>query len=108
MSRATLRPLMSEADLKATFDALRASTPEAEADAERSARHVQLVKIGTGPALAEVVRDLVRQATTTALSADEKRLLENARSHLVNEIARIRKTSPDDVRAELTEACRLT
>lgn len=107
MSRATLRPLMNEADLKATFDVLSEPTPEGEASAERSHRHVQLVKIGTGPALAEVVRDLVREARATKLSVDGERLLDSARTHLANEIARIRKTSPEDVQAELTEACRL-
>lgn len=107
--RSSLRPLMSEVDLSATFDVLREPEPAEQAFAERYGRYMELVKIGTGPALAEIVRDLTRkQAKGDALSFGEKRMLEAAGSRLAAEIACIRDVSPDVITDELMEAARLT
>jgi hypothetical protein len=103
--RRCLRPLMSAADVSATFDVLRAAETEERAFSARFGRCMQLVKIGTGPALAEVVRDLTRkQAKGAALTLGEQRMHEIAVSRLAAEIACIRDVSPEAVTSELTEA----
>lgn len=108
MPRSSLRPLMNAEDLRITLDVLREPEPEEQSFGVRFGRYMDLVKIGTGPALAEVVRDLSRKVTKgEELSFGEKRMLEATRSRLVAEVACVRQVSIDVATTELIEASRL-
>lgn len=107
LPREAIRPLMTESVVKATFDVLREPEPEEESSAERLDRYVELSRIGTGPALAEIVRDLTRkEARGASLAPGERRALEHALSQLAAEIAAIRQTSASVIRSDLVDASR--
>ena len=62
------------------------------------------LKVGTIFETAEVLRDLLRLQHTKELSFGERKLLENARSLLVQELAAAEKTGADEIEASIRAA----
>ena len=104
-----LRPVMGDEDAERIWRILRRrSKPTAQGVTwSRQFRAYQdKVRTGTVFDVAEVLRDLLRLQGTKELSFGEHRLLESARSLVVQELAAAQTTEAADVEREIRDAVR--
>ena len=101
--RVGLRALISRKDADKVLSVLRdlEAVVGSDARSRRGAEYVEMVHSGSPFEVAKVLRDLTRLKTDTELSFGELRLLDQARSLLVTELALARKCNEDHVEAEI-------
>ena len=98
-----LRQLISEQEIQEVFDILRERTIAFDKQTwnRRYRGFMDKIKTGSIYDVAEVLRDLYRLKTDKQLSFGEKRMLDEARSLIVKEIAIARGQTEDDVKNEI-------
>jgi len=98
-----LRQLISEQEIQEVFDILRERTIAFDKQTwnRRYRGFMDKIKTGSIYDVAEVLRDLYRLKTDKQLSFGEKRMLDEARSLIVKEIAITRGQTEDDVKNEI-------
>lgn len=99
-----VRDVVGKEGLEKVFDVLR--QPHAEEPTNWSRRYkANSEKLTSGDVIrvAEVVRDLSRRDAERGLSAGEKRMLSNARTILISELALAEQTNEDKAEALLDE-----
>lgn len=104
-SSSGLRAVMSEKDANAVLDTLRA--PETAVDLQPWSRrfraYTEMMKSGSPHEVAKVLRDMFRLKFDKDLSFGERRLLDQAKSLLMKELAAAKKISETDLMAEVSE-----
>ena len=104
-SSSGLRAVMSEKDANAVLDTLRA--PETAVDLQPWSRrfraYTEMMKSGSPHEVAKVLRDMFRLKFDKDLSFGERRLLDQAKSLLMKELAAAKKISEADLMAEVSE-----
>jgi CarD family transcriptional regulator len=98
-----LRQLISDQEIQEVFDILRERTVAFDKQTwnRRYRGFMDKIKTGSIYDVAEVLRDLYRLKTDKQLSFGEKRMLDEARSLIVKEIAIARGQTEDDVKNEI-------
>ncbi|MEM6786479.1 MAG: CarD family transcriptional regulator [Myxococcota bacterium] len=98
-----LRQLVSEQEIQEIFDILRERTIAFDNQTwnRRYRGFMDKIKTGSIYDVAEVLRDLYRLKTDKQLSFGERRMLDNARTLIVKEIAIAREQTEEDVKAEI-------
>jgi CarD family transcriptional regulator len=98
-----LRQVISEDEIQEIFDILRERTVAFDNQTWNRRYRAFSDKIKTGSIydVAEVLRDLYRLRTDKQLSFGERRMLENARSLIVKEIAIARNHTEEQVKSEI-------
>ncbi len=104
-SSSGLRAVMSEKDANAVLDTLRA--PETAVDLQPWSRrfraYTEMMKSGSPHEVAKVLRDMFRLKFDKDLSFGERRLLDQAKSLLMKELAAAKKISEADLMTEVSE-----
>lgn len=98
-----LRQLISDQEIQEVFDILRERTVAFDKQTwnRRYRGFMDKIKTGSIYDVAEVLRDLYRLKTDKQLSFGEKRMLDEARSLIVKEIAIARGQTEEDVKNEI-------
>ena len=98
-----LRQVISEEEIQEIFDILRERTVAFDNQTwnRRYRGFMDKIKTGSIYDVAEVLRDLYRLRTDKQLSFGERRMLENARSLIVKEIAIARNHTEEQVKEEI-------
>lgn len=103
--RVGLRPVMAEGQAAEIFDILRA--PEVAVDVQPWSRrfraYTEMLKSGLPTEIAKVLRDMYRLKFDKELSFGERRLLDQARSLLVQELALARSLEPATIEGEIKQ-----
>jgi CarD family transcriptional regulator len=103
--RVGLRPIMKKKEAQAIFDILK--TPEVAVDVQpwnrRFRAYTEMLKSGLPTEIAKVLRDMYRLKFDKDLSFGERRLLDQARSLLVQELALAKKVKPDSIEGEIQQ-----
>lgn len=100
-----LRKVVGNDGIGAVYDLLRERTKTVDRQTwnRRYRRYVEKINTGSLNDIAEVMRDLSRLKYTKSLSFGERKMLDQARTLLVKEIAVARGRSEDEILIELTE-----
>ncbi len=98
-----LRPPISETDIREIFDILKEQTIAFDNQTwnRRYRGFMDKIKSGSVFDVAEVMRDLYRLKSQKSLSFGERRMLDNARTLIVKEIAVTRRKSEEKIQAEI-------
>ncbi len=98
-----LRQVISEEEILEIFDILKERTIAFDKQTwnRRYRGFMDKIKTGSIYDVAEVLRDLYRLKTDKQLSFGERRMLDNARTLIVKEIAIAREQTEDDVKNEI-------
>lgn len=100
-----LRPVMSDSDAEALFDILK--TTEAAVPTQtwnrRFRAYTEMLASGSPAEIAKVLRDMNRLKVDKELSFGERRLLDQARSLLVDEMALAKGQSVDAIKGRVEE-----
>jgi CarD family transcriptional regulator len=103
--RVGLRPIMKKKEAQKIFDILK--TPEVAVDVQpwnrRFRAYTEMLKSGLPSEIAKVLRDMYRLKFDKDLSFGERRLLDQARSLLVQELALAKKVKPDSIEGEIQQ-----
>jgi CarD family transcriptional regulator len=103
--RVGLRPIMKKKEAQGIFDILK--TPEVAVDVQpwnrRFRAYTEMLKSGLPTEIAKVLRDMYRLKFDKDLSFGERRLLDQARSLLVQELALAKKVKPDAIEGEIQQ-----
>jgi CarD family transcriptional regulator len=103
--RVGLRPVMKKREAEKILDILRA--PEVAVDVQpwnrRFRAYTEMLKSGLPAEIAKVLRDMYRLKFDKDLSFGERRLLDQARSLLIQELALAKKVSAQTIEAEIQE-----
>lgn len=101
--RVGLRPVMKKKEAQKILDVLRA--PEVAVDLQpwnrRFRAYTEMLKSGLPTEIAKVLRDMYRLKFDKDLSFGERRLLDQARSLLVQELALAKKVEPKSIETEI-------
>jgi CarD family transcriptional regulator len=104
-SRVGLRPVMKKKEAQNILDILKA--PEVAVDLQpwnrRFRAYTEMLKSGLPSEIAKVLRDMYRLKFDKDLSFGERRLLDQARSLLVQELALARKVLPAAMEGEIQQ-----
>ena len=104
-TQAGLRPIMSAREADRVIDTLKA--PEVAVDVQPWSRrfrtYTEMVKSGLAIEIAKVLRDISRLRCDKDLSFGERRLLDQARSLLLRELALAKNISEDAMSAKLAK-----
>ena len=104
-TQAGLRPIMSAREADRVIDTLKA--PEVAVDVQPWSRrfrtYTEMVKSGLAIEIAKVLRDISRLRSDKDLSFGERRLLDQARSLLLKELALAKNISEDAMSAKLAK-----
>jgi CarD family transcriptional regulator len=104
-SRVGLRPVMKKKEAQKILDILKA--PEVAVDLQpwnrRFRAYTEMLKSGLPSEIAKVLRDMYRLKFDKDLSFGERRLLDQARSLLVQELALARKVLPAAMEGEIQQ-----
>lgn len=104
-TRVGLRPIMKKKEAQKILDILR--TPEVAVDLQpwnrRFRAYTEMLKSGLPTEIAKVLRDMYRLKFDKDLSFGERRLLDQARSLLVQELALAKKVKPDFIEGEIQQ-----
>jgi CarD family transcriptional regulator len=105
VSRVGLRPVMKKREAQRILDILRA--PEVAVDLQpwnrRFRAYTEMLKSGSPSEIAKVLRDMYRLKFDKDLSFGERRLLDQARSLLIRELALAKKVKPASIEGEIQE-----
>jgi CarD family transcriptional regulator len=103
--RVGLRPVMKKKEAQKILDILKA--PEVAVDVQpwnrRFRAYTEMLKSGLPSEIAKVLRDMYRLRFDKDLSFGERRLLDQARSLLVQELALARKVPPSTMEGEIQQ-----
>ena len=103
--RVGLRPVMKKKEAQKILDILKA--PEVAGDVQpwnrRFRADTEMLKSGLPSEIAKVLRDMYRLKFDKDLSFGERRLLDQARSLLVQELALARKVAPAAMEGEIQQ-----
>lgn len=103
--RVGLRPVMEKGEAQVIFDILR--TPEVAVDVQpwnrRIRAYTEMLQSGSPTEIAKVLRDMYRLKFDKDLSFGERRLLDQARGLLVQELALAREVGPDSIEGEIKQ-----
>ena len=103
--RVGLRPVMKKKEAQKILDILKA--PEVAVDVQpwnrRFRAYTEMLKSGLPSEIAKVLRDMYRLKFDKDLSFGERRLLDQARSLLVQELALARKVAPAAMEGEIQQ-----
>lgn len=103
VAQAGLRRVMSRKEAEKVFGILRA--PEVAVDLQpwnrRFRAYTEMVKSGSPYEIAKVLRDMYRLRFDKDLSFGERRLLDQAKSLLVKELALAKKVTPATIESEI-------
>ncbi|MEB2322205.1 MAG: CarD family transcriptional regulator [Sorangiineae bacterium] len=103
VSRVGLRPVMKKREAQKILDILRA--PEVAVDLQpwnrRFRAYTEMLKSGLPAEIAKVLRDMYRLKFDKDLSFGERRLLDQARSLLIQELALAKKVAPASIEGEI-------
>lgn len=101
--RVGLRPVMSEASAAEILEVL--ATPEVAVDVQpwnrRFRAYTEMMKSGSPTEIAKVLRDMYRLKFDKDLSFGERKLLDQARTLLVEELALAKGVPPEDIRTQI-------
>jgi CarD family transcriptional regulator len=101
--RVGLRPVMQRAEARDIIDILR--SPEVAVDVQpwnrRFRAYTEMLKSGLPTEIAKVLRDMYRLKFDKDLSFGERRLLDQARSLLVQELALATQVEPSNIEGEI-------
>src|SRR5262245_10976290 len=104
-SRVGLRPVMKKKEAQKILDILKA--PEVAVDLQpwnrRFRAYTEMLKSGLPSEIAKVLRDMYRLKFDKDLSFGERRLLDQARSLLIQELALARKVAPAAMEGEIQQ-----
>jgi CarD family transcriptional regulator len=104
-SRVGLRPIMKKREAQKIFDILK--TPEVAVDVQpwnrRFRAYTEMLKSGLPSEIAKVLRDMYRLKFDKDLSFGERRLLDQARSLLIQELALAKKVAPAAMEGEIQQ-----
>ncbi len=104
-ARVGLRPVMKKKEAQKILDILRA--PEVAVDVQpwnrRFRAYTEMLKSGLPTEIAKVLRDMYRLKFDKDLSFGERRLLDQARSLLVQELALAKKVAPTAMEGEIQQ-----
>ncbi len=104
-SRVGLRPVMKKREAQKILDILRA--PEVAVDLQpwnrRFRAYTEMLKSGLPDEIAKVLRDMYRLKFDKDLSFGERRLLDQARSLLIQELALAKKVDPSNIEGEIQQ-----
>ena len=104
-TRVGLRPIMKRREAQDIFEILK--TPEVAVDVQpwnrRFRAYTEMLKSGLPSEIAKVLRDMYRLKFDKDLSFGERRLLDQARSLLVQELALAKKVKPDSIEGEIQQ-----
>ena len=104
-SRVGLRPVMKKREAEKILEILRA--PEVAVDVQpwnrRFRAYTEMLKSGLPAEIAKVLRDMYRLKFDKDLSFGESRLLDQARSLLIQELALAKKVAPASIEGEIQE-----
>ncbi len=105
ITRVGLRPVMKKREAQHILDILRA--PEVAVDLQpwnrRFRAYTEMLKSGMPTEIAKVLRDMYRLKFDKDLSFGERRLLDQARSLLVQELALAKKVKPAFIEGEIQQ-----
>jgi len=105
VARVGLRPVMKKKEAQKILDILKA--PEVAVDVQpwnrRFRAYTEMLKSGLPQEIAKVLRDMYRLKFDKDLSFGERRLLDQARSLLVQELALARKVAPAAMEGEIQQ-----
>ena len=103
-----LRAVMSEKDANAVLDTLRAKEVAVDLQpwSRRFRAYTEMMKSGSPHEVAKVLRDMFRLKFDKDLSFGERRLLDQAKSLLMKELAAAKKVSEADLLAEVSDMFR--
>lgn len=103
--RVGLRPIMKKREAQKILEILK--TPEVAVDVQpwnrRFRAYTEMLKSGLPSEIAKVLRDMYRLKFDKDLSFGERRLLDQARSLLVQELALAKKVKPDSIEGEIQQ-----
>lgn len=103
--RVGLRSIMKKKEAQGIFEILK--TPEVAVDVQpwnrRFRAYTEMLKSGLPTEIAKVLRDMYRLKFDKDLSFGERRLLDQARSLLVHELALAKKVKPDAIEGEIQQ-----
>ncbi len=104
-SSSGLRAVMSEKDADAVLDTLRAREVAVDLQpwSRRFRAYTEMMKSGSPHEVAKVLRDMFRLKFDKDLSFGERRLLDQAKSLLMKELAAAKKISEVDLMTEVSE-----
>jgi CarD family transcriptional regulator len=104
-ARVGLRPVMKKREAQKILDILRA--PEVAVDLQpwnrRFRAYTEMLKSGLPQEIAKVLRDMYRLKFDKDLSFGERRLLDQARSLLIQELALAKKVAPASIEGEIQQ-----
>ncbi len=104
-ARVGLRPVMKKKEAEKILDILRA--PEVAVDVQpwnrRFRAYTEMLKSGLPAEIAKVLRDMYRLKFDKDLSFGERRLLDQARSLLIQELALAKKVTLASIEGEIQE-----
>lgn len=104
-SRVGLRAVMKKKEAQKIIDILRA--PEVAVDLQpwnrRFRAYTEMIKSGLPGEIAKVLRDMYRLKFDKDLSFGERRLLDQARSLLIQELALAKKVEPKSIEGEIQQ-----
>lgn len=104
-ARVGLRPVMKKREALKILDILRA--PEVAVDLQpwnrRFRAYTEMLKSGLPQEIAKVLRDMYRLKFDKDLSFGERRLLDQARSLLIQELALAKKVAPASIEGEIQQ-----
>jgi CarD family transcriptional regulator len=104
-ARVGLRPVMKKREALKIIDILRA--PEVAVDLQpwnrRFRAYTEMLKSGLPQEIAKVLRDMYRLKFDKDLSFGERRLLDQARSLLIQELALAKKVAPASIEGEIQQ-----
>jgi CarD family transcriptional regulator len=96
---------MKQGEAERILDIL--STPEVAVEAQpwnrRFRAYTEMLKSGSPPEIAKVLRDMYRLKSDKPLSFGERRLLDQARSLLVQELALAKQVATDCIEGEIQQ-----
>ena len=100
-----LRAVMSEKDANAVLDTLRAREVAVDLQpwSRRFRAYTEMMKSGSPHEVAKVLRDMFRLKFDKDLSFGERRLLDQAKSLLMKELAAAKKVTEADLMAEVND-----
>ena len=103
--RVGLRPVMKKREAQKILEILRA--PEVAVDLQpwnrRFRAYTEMLKSGLPSEIAKVLRDMYRLKFDKDLSFGERRLLDQARSLLIQELALAKKVAPATIEGEIQQ-----
>ena len=105
VARVGLRPVMKKREALKILDILKA--PEVAVDLQpwnrRFRAYTEMLKSGLPSEIAKVLRDMYRLKFDKDLSFGERRLLDQARSLLIQELALAKRVAPTSIESEIQQ-----